>query len=110
MWVASINPIERYTVAIANFHGHTDSYAPAALFKRIVEISFHTNLSAEFGLRQLKRLAVFKWPRAFVFSRHMHIDAIRILRRHGRWGVWQVLFDGRCPRYGQIVHWFYSRR
>jgi hypothetical protein len=57
MWVASINPIERYTVTIANFHGHIDSYAPAALFKRIVEISFHTNLSAELGLRQLKRLA-----------------------------------------------------
>src|SRR5262249_41993090 len=57
MWVASINPIERYTVAIANFHGNIDSYAPAALFKRIVEISFHTNLSAELGLRQLKRLA-----------------------------------------------------
>src|SRR5262249_3136815 len=57
IWVASINPIERYTVATANFHGHTDSYAPAALFKRIVEISFHTNLSAELGLRQLKRLA-----------------------------------------------------
>ena len=50
MWVASINPIERYTVAIANFHGYIDSYAPAALFKRIVEISFHTNLSAELGL------------------------------------------------------------
>ena len=57
MWVANINPIERYTVAIANFHGHIDSDAPAALFKRIVEISFHTNLSAELGLRQLKRLA-----------------------------------------------------
>jgi hypothetical protein len=57
MWVASINPIERYTVAIANFHGHIDSYAPAALFKRIVEISFHTNLAAELGLRQVKRLA-----------------------------------------------------
>jgi len=51
MWVASINPIERYTVAIANFHGHIDSYASTAFFKRIVEISFHTNLSAEFGLR-----------------------------------------------------------
>ena len=58
--VAAIDPIQRYTVAIANFRCHVDGYASPALLKRIVEISLHPNLSTEFGLRQPERLARFK--------------------------------------------------